>query len=150
MVATQRKVSTHAPAKARPSYEFAGHALTGFNSRAREGATHSDAQDHVLRGFNSRAREGATQMIPVIYDVDSFNSRAREGATCRRNRRRHSLCFNSRAREGATSYAPHQPKFLQFQLTRPRRRDYLKFAVMSASSVSTHAPAKARQASSKY
>ena len=98
----------------------------GFNSRAREGATHSFQQlmFYCIR-FNSRAREGATKLKGYWQgNPPCFNSRAREGATnWMFNIYLIRPSFNSRAREGATE---------ESILVTP---GYL---------VSTHAPVRAR------
>ena len=120
--------------------------IARFNSRAREGATVTKVIPDAVQSFNSRAREGATRLRELYPQASTFQltrPRRRDRGTLlvlihyrvsthapakarplrgRPKARWH--CFNSRAREGATSTRADCRALKQFQLTRPRRRDF--------------------------
>ena len=120
-----KSVSIHAPVKARRSGDQQSLRVSGFNPRAREGATPQvlTFAFQSTMGFNPRAREGAT--LAITRDAEdsffvSIHAPVKARPACSTRPRRLKKCFNPRAREGATPDTPRDDYPLyEFQSTRP-------------------------------
>ena len=146
------RISTHAPVRARrPASPDADAGRRDFNSRARKGATKDHRDKRPERSdFNSRARKGATACglgrAAGVRISTHAPVRARRG---RQEGRRRQLHFNSRARKGATSDEELAAIWRAYFNSRARKGATRRTKKDDGQEkISTHAPVRARRATS--